>query len=94
MTYEYDEDQMLTTEQRAWCNKLKNLIKKMPEGIELILGETEFNVMQEGFHSYGLLDERGHPVDMLGVGGNRIAAQSMYEINTIGKPIYPNSESM
>lgn len=50
--------------------------------------------MQEGFHKYGLSDERGHPVDRLGVGGNRITEQSMADIPTIGKRIYPNSESM
>lgn len=92
-SYQFNEDQILTDEQKKWCKKLEKLLISMPEGIELILGEQLINVMQEGFYSGGGLDdEYGNSVDMLSKGGNLIHEQSMREI-TVNR-FYPNSESI
>lgn len=91
--YQFNEDQILTAEQKKWCNKLEKLLINMPEGIELILGENSISVMQEGFYSGGGLDdEYGNAVDMLSKGGTLIFEQSMHEI-TVDR-FYPNSESI
>ena len=82
---------MLTAEQLAWSKKLEKLFAAMPEGIEIIVGNGDVSVMEEGLFKREISST---DIDMLLEGGTLVHEQALHSFNVNGARVIPNSESI